>query len=202
MPEISEEELATLKASAEEANKLKSTNQRLLEESEKNKKKAQELDEKLKADEKAKAESEGDYKKLLDQERRDREAAEGKYKNIVSTSLNEKLKNEIYKVAPDVRNIDLVLKVNEHRDLLKLDEDQLTVSGAKEYIEKVREEHPYLFGKKKMPDDGDGKGGAGGNAGELTEENYRKELAAVSTRKEQLEVMKKYGKAVDNFIRR
>lgn len=202
MPEISEEELAKLKADAEEAAKLKSTNARLLEESEKNKKKAAEQEQKVLEAEKAKAEAEGDLSKQLELEKQERTKLAEKYKNTIGATMTEKLKNAVLSVAGDALDVDMILKVTEHKDLLKIDEDSLTVDGVKEFVEKVRESKPYLFGKKKMPSgNGDDKRkGAGGDDEELSEENYRKELAAVNTREEQRKVMKKYGKPIDSFM--
>lgn len=201
MPEISEEELKLLNEVKAEAEKLKATNSRLLEESEKNKKKAQQFEEEKLAAEKAKAEAEGDLSKQLELERLERQKIAEKYKNTIGLTLTEKLKNEVLKEAGAEADVEMILHVNKHKALLKLDEDTLTVEGVKEFVDKVREEKPHLFGKKKMPNDGDTRKPNGGDI-ELNEENYRKELASVSSRKEQIEVMKKYGKPIDNFIGR
>jgi len=206
MPEISEEELARLKADSEEKARLEATKKRLEEEANKTKKRAQDAEAKLSEAEKAKLEAEGNTKELLEKEKERARKLEEDLKNTRGTTLREKLKAEVSKVAKDAHNVDMLLKVSEHKDLLKLDEENLTVAGVEEFVSKARETHAYLFGSKHLPDYDNKKGGDDGKGGEgdpdnsmSDEEKYRAELKNVSSRKELAELRKKYGKELDNF---
>lgn len=198
MPEISQDELDKLKANAEEADKLKASNQRLLDESSKYKTRAQEAEGKLSVAEKAKLEAEGKTQELLDAERKEKLDLQNKYHERGKVALREKLRTEALKHAKDAHNIDMVLKVAEHKELLKLDEDSLTVEGVEEYVKKVRETNPYLFSKKRMDGHGDNTPPAKGDDDHKTDEQkYLDELNACTSRIEMNKVRRKYGKAVD-----
>ncbi len=207
MPEISEDELKAFQDAQEKAKALESTNARLLEESKKNKEKAEAAEGKISEAEKAKLEEEGKLNELLLQERKEKAELEEKVKLRTKTAMKEKVRTEVAKVAKDAHDIDMVLRVAEHKELLKLNEDELSVDGVEEYVTKVRETHAYLFGKKKMPEGegggkppGPGEEGHDPNAGKSDEEKFRAELKLVTSRAEQLKVYKKYGKPIDSFM--
>ena len=54
------------------------------------------------------------------------------------TTLEERLRTEVMIHAKDAHNIDRILSVKEHRSLLKLDEEALTIEGVKEFVEKEK----------------------------------------------------------------
>ena len=205
MPEISDDELKKLKDDAAKATTLESSNKRLLEESDKNKKRAQEAEGKLTDAEKKKLAEEGKTNELLLQSEKEKADLAEKLKLRTKQTVKEKVRTEVAKVAKDAHDIDMVLRVSEHKDLLKIDEDNLTVEGVDDYVKKVRESHSYLFGKKKMPIDGDGKppGSEGDPQDERTDDQkFIDELKTVTNRADQLKVYKKYGKPVDSFMQR
>ena len=203
MPEISDERLKELEEAAEKAKALEGTNARLLEESKKNKEKADEALNKISEAEKAKLEEEGKLNELLLQERKEKAELEEKFKGRTKAAMKEKVRSEVAKFAKDAHDVDMVLRVNEHKSLLKLNEDELSVEGVEEYVNKVRESHSYLFGKKRMPDgEGGGKPPADQdpNEGKSDDEKFIAELKNVRSRAEQVEVYKKYGKPLDSFM--
>ena len=109
-----------------------------------------------------------------------------------SKVLKEKLRTEISKHAKDAHDVDMILKVAEHRELLKIDKDSLGVEGSKEFVEKVRETHGYLFSKKDM-DPGDNKRRKGSEGSENSDEAYLEEIKACSSTIELNKIKKKYG---------
>lgn len=205
MPEISEEQLKELQAAAEKAKLLEASKSRLEEENSKIKARAQAAEGKLSDAEKAKLEEEGKYQDLLAKEREERKRLEEKYQLRGKSTLKEKLKAEVLKHAKDVHDVDMLLKVTDHKDLLKINEDELTVAGVEDFVGACRETHKFLFGNKKMPDYDNTKGGNGDddNGDDHTkddEQRYREEIAKCNTRKEYNEIRKKYGKPVDSYL--
>lgn len=203
MPEITEEQLEEFKKAAERAKNLESTKARLEDENSKIKKRAQDAETKLTAAEEAKLKEEGNLNDLLLLEQRKTAELLEKLDKRTKSVLSEKVRAEVAKHAKDAHDVDMLLRVKEHKDLLKIDEDKLEVNGVEEYVGKVRETHSFLFGGKRMPEYENKKGG-GSSVDEDDhtkddEQRYREELSKVSTRKEQVEVMKKYGKEVDSY---
>ena len=203
MPEISEEELEGLKAKAAaaedartKAEALAATNERLLNESKDKKESAGKWKEKAEALEKEKLEKEGNLSALLNKANEEILALKGKDEEKTSKLIREKLRADLGKHAKDAHDLDMVLKVSEHRDLLKIDADNLEVEGTKEFVEKVRETHGYLFAKKSM-DPGDNKKPPGDKPSGSSEDQYFSELRACNSRKELEAVRKKYGKIAD-----
>jgi len=197
MPEISEEELAKFKADSERATDLEASKKRLEDENGKYKTRAQDAEGKLSEAEKAKLAAEGNTQALLDKERAEKVVLQDQIKVSNKTTLREKLRTEVSKYAKDAHDVDMIIKVTEHKGLLKLDEEALTVEGVKEYVEKVRESHSYLFSKKRM-DGGDNKPPKGDEEEfKADDDKYLSELRSCSTRQQMNDVRKKYGKAVD-----
>jgi hypothetical protein len=197
MPEISEEELEKFKAAEQRATDLESSKKRLEDENAKYKTRAQDAEGKLSEAEKAKLEAEGNTQALLDAERAEKVKLQDKIATTNKATMREKLRNEVSKHAKDAHDVDMIIKVTEHKDLLKLDDEALTVDGVKEYVEKVRETHSYLFSKKRM-DGGDNTPPSGGKKEFKTEdEKYLSELRACSSRQQMDAVRKKYGKQID-----
>lgn len=206
MPEISEEELARLKADSEDKKALEASKTRLEEENAKIKKSRQEMETKLTDAEKSKLEEDGKINELLAQERKEKLELEEKYKNRGKATLKEKLRSEVSKFAKDAHDVDDLLSISskEVKELLKINEDELTVSGVEEFVKKARELKPHYFGTKRMGDDFNnkkpGKEEEDDDTTKSKEELYRAELKTVTTRKELLAVKKKYGKQVDSYL--
>jgi len=194
MPEISEEELNALKAKAEEADSLASTKRRLEDENSKIKTRAKEAEDKVSVAEKAKLTAEGKTQELLDIERAERAKSEEKYTGLKKVTLHEKLRTEVTKHAKNAHSVDMLLKVSEHKGLLKLDEENLTVDGAEEFVKACQESHSYMFAKDSL-DVGDNRPPKGDKTDFSTDsEKYLSELQACNTRTELEAVKKKYGK--------
>jgi hypothetical protein len=205
MPEISEEEFKRLKEDAEKAKALEASKQRLLEESDKYKKRAQEAENKLTEAEKKKLEEEGNLQDLLARERKEKEELLGKFKNTARMTLEEKLRNELQSKASDIIDIDDLMSARNNpalKPLLKLDEEKIGVAGVEEFLEKAREIKPHYFGKKQMPDMNNVRT-SGEDLDDSTtksdDERYREELKKVTTRKELVELKKKFGKSLDSY---
>lgn len=194
MPEITEEELSKLKEEAEKAKALASKAERLEEESKKFKTRAQEAEGKLSEAEKAKLEKEGKLEELLKAEREEKAKLSQTLEARTKGVLSEKLKAEVAKHAKDAHDVDMLLKVTEHKDLLSINEEELSVGGVEDFVKKVRETNSYLFKKKSL--DGLGDGDKPPKPTD-TEEEYFKALDACKSRKELEAVKKKFGK-LDN----
>jgi len=200
MPEISEEELAALKSKAssaeEKAKALESTNKRLLDESTDFKSKYQDSKAALDEAEKARLEKDGNLSELLNKANDEIKVLQDDNAAKTSKVFREKLKSEVSKHAKDAHDVDMILKVAEHRDLLKLDETNLTVEGTKEFVDKCRETHNFLFSKKTL-DPGDNNPPKKGADENLTDDqNYLADLKGCSTKIELDAVKKKYGKPI------
>lgn len=174
---------------------LEKTNQRLLDESNSWKSKARDYESKLDEDHRKKLEAEGKTKELVEAERKARLNAEDRLNQMTETVLSKDLRYEAIKHAKDAHDIDMVLKVSEHKELLKLDQDSLKVSGVKEFVDAVRNSHPYLFSKSKLPETEVNRPGTPDVAGQKNvTQNYIAELKNCKTQKELDAVRRKYGR--------
>lgn len=174
------------------AKALTTRNDRLEDESKKNKTRAQTAEDKILEGDKAKLEEQGKLEELLAVEREENKKLNTKLITRTSSVLKEKLRAEVANEAKDAHNVDRILGVTEHKDLLSINEDDLTVSGVKEFVSKVRESDPYLF-KKKSLDDTEDKKPKGDT--KTDDEKYYAELDAANSRKDMDAVRKKYGRA-------
>ena len=195
---MTEEEIAALQEKANRVDALEASKKRVEEEASKIKARAKEAEDKLKEAEVKELEAKGKTQELLDKERADRIALEEKLKARTTSALKEKLRTEVLKVAKDAHDVDMILKVSEHKQLLKLDEDSLGVEGVKEFVEAVRGSHSFLFGAKRM--DTTNNLPPGKKAEEefkSEEEKYLSELRGCETKKELNAIKKKYGKTIE-----
>lgn len=204
--ELSEEEYEKLKLEAEKAKAAEASKQRIIEESERYKKRAQDAEGKLTDAEKRKLEEEGKLNELLAQERKEKEELLQKYEGKSKKVMREKLRTELMKVAKDVIDVDDLLSIKdaEARGLLKLNEDEVEVGGVEEFVAKARELKPHYFGAKKMPEYNNRKTGDAEDEDHTKddEQRYLEELRAVTSRKELIAVKKKYGKPIDDYLNR
>lgn len=138
--------------------KLEATNRRLLEESKANKLKAQEYRQLIEKTETEALTKKEDYKQLLEKERQARIELEQKYKSVKLRNLDKTLDFELSKLAPDAYDINLV-KQSLPRDQIDAIEEgeDFQIVGAKESIEKLRVEKPFLFKPKSIPSQASGK---------------------------------------------
>lgn len=197
MPEITQEELDKFKADQQRATDLEASKTRLEEENGKYKTRAKDAEGKLSEAEKAKLAAEGNTQALLDVERAEKVKLQDRIKTSNSNVLREKLRTEVSKHAKDAHDVDMILKVTDHKDLLKLDEEALTVEGTKEFVEKCRETHKYLFSSKRMDGGGNLPPKNDDDDFKSDDEKYLSEIRGCSTRQQMNDIRKKYGKAVD-----
>jgi len=201
MPEITEEQLEQFKKDAENARNLEASKARLEDENSKIKKRAQDAETKLTDAETKKLEDEGKTNDLLLLEREKNTKLNETLTKRTKSVLSEKVRSEVAKYAKDAHDVDMVLRVTEHKPLLKINEEELTVAGVEDFVGKVRETHAFLFGNKRMPNYDNKKGGGDEDEdhNKSDEQRYQDDLSKVTSRKEQIEVMKKYGKEVDSY---
>lgn len=192
MPEITQEELDAFKAAQEKANALSSKVERLEGESKKYKTRAQEAEEKISNAEKAKLEEQGELEKLLQAEREENKKTKSQLEKTQKGVITEKLRTEALKHADDVHDVDMLLKISSHMELLKIDEENLDVSGMDDFVAKARESHGYLFKQTSGQQGPEGKPNIKGEP--EGDDAYYEALEKATTRKEMDEVRKKYGK--------
>ena len=198
MPEISEEELTKFKDDAAAKERLETSNKRLEGENTKYKTRAQDAESKVADAEKATLESQGKTQELLDIEKAARLKVEDKYKNRTKDVLREKMRNEAGKFAKGVHDVDMLLNISEHKDLLKTDEETLTITGMEDYVAKCRETHAFMFSKKSMGDTDNTKPGKGGDEEfKSDDEKYRAELKGCTTKLELDKIKRKYNKPIE-----
>jgi hypothetical protein len=199
MPEISEAELAEFRKAAEAVKGYENSKTRLEDENSKIKLRAKEAEEKLLDAEVKRLEADGKVNDLLALERVKSGALSEKLASRTKAVLSEKVKSEVSKYAKDAHDIDMLLKVAEHKALLTVDEESLSVSGAEDFVSKVRDTHGFLFNAKKMPDYNNKKTEDKEEDNKSSDEKYREELQGVTDRKQLAAVQKKYGKHVDSY---
>jgi len=182
---------------AEQIKNLTASKSRLESENSKVKTRAQEAEGKLTEAEKQKMEDEGKLQERLDLEKNEKLELQKKFEVQKSTVLTEKLKGALAKACPDAHgnSIDLMLNVKEHRALLKVDDDALTVDGVEDFVGKLRETHSFFFTKSKLPETEDKKPDGKGLDEPLSDiEKYSKELKACKSQTEMDAVMLKHGR--------
>lgn len=170
-------------------NALENTNSRLIDESKDFKTRAQNAESKISESEKLKLEEDGKFQELLTKEREKNSDLSKTLENRTQGVLREKLRSEVGRHAKDAHDIDMILKVGEHKDLLTINEDNLTVEGVESFVGKCRETHDYLFNKKIL-DDTETKRPKVDN--KTDDEKYFSELDACTSRKELDAVKLKY----------
>lgn len=136
-----------------EYEKSKATNDRLLEESRKNRERAKLADLEL---QKLSEESNGkekDISKILEAERKKIDKFASENKKLKAETLNSKIRASISKYAEDVIDLDDLLNQPKFGDILKkgIDVDELTVDDdvMKEYVDTVLKAKPHL---RKQPE--------------------------------------------------
>jgi len=196
--EMTEEEMkAALAEKEQELANLKGSNERLIGENSKYKSRAQEVETKLTEAQKLKLEDEGKLQERLDLEKKERQTIESKFNEQKNVVLTEKLKAGLAIACPDAhpKSIDLMLNVKEHRDLLKIDEDNLTVAGVNDFVGKLRETHNFFFTSEKLPETETRTPSGDTLDKPLSEaEQYSKELKNAKTQTELDAVRKKFGR--------
>ena len=123
MPEISEERLKELEENAQKVKELESSNSKLLDDIKKANESSNDLKNRLEKIESTKLEEDGKIKELLDKEKLKTAELEEKYKNRTKETLKEKVRNQVSIAAKDCLDVDMALQVTQHKDLIKIDEN-------------------------------------------------------------------------------
>lgn len=150
MPEevLSESEGTSEKSELE---MLKSSKDRILNESKEYKAKLKEASERLAALEKAKLEQDGNLQALLESERKKREEVEGKFSGLRKELLATKLKDTFARHAKDALDIDDLIANPITKTTVEFDTDSLDIDedSVKKAIDALREKKPHYFETKK-----------------------------------------------------
>lgn len=195
MSEKTAEELtAEIEALKAEKENLANSKRRVEEENAKVKKRAQEAESKLSDTEKKRLEEENKVHDLLKLEREEKTNLLSKYEGLKSKTLRTALKAEVAALAKDAHDVEDILRVVEAKDALKIDEENLVIEGAADFVTKVRELKPHLFAKKRISSNEDNPPNSENGKGETSEEAYQRELKAAKTQKDFDKVRAKYGK--------
>ena len=134
----------------EQLKKQIEANKRIADESKTWKSKFQDIKSHVDKLQEEKLQNEGKIQELLEMEKKRNQELLEEIRTERTQTVNQKLRTLVRELAPDAHNIDRVLSVVEHKDLLKLDPETKTVEGVAEFIAKVRETDPYLFSKGKL----------------------------------------------------
>lgn len=136
-----------------EIKKLKATNERLLEESRKNKEKYQQVAAEFEKISEETVGKEKDINKILEAERKKAERIANENKKLKAETLNSRIRSSISKFADDVIDLDDLLNQPKFGDILKrgIDVEELSVDEdvMKEYVETVLKAKPHL---RKQPE--------------------------------------------------
>lgn len=189
-PEEIEKMQKDLETERANAKALANKNDRLEEESRKNKTRAQTAEEEIEEAKKKKLQDDGKLEELLATERAEKLQLSQELKDRDNKIIKSNLRAEVMKYAKDAHSVERLLSVTEHKDLLKVNED-LTVEGGEAFVTKCRETDNFLFKKKSLDDTEDKKPNPNNNE---KGEGYLAELDACTSSKELNAVKQKYGK--------
>jgi hypothetical protein len=168
MPEISDEELAKLKANEESVKKLEEKNKELLAEKQAEAKKREDAEKLVKQKEEEELKAKNDYKTLFEKseaDRIDREAKEKERSEKLSKGAKlSKIQEELVKLGINGERIPHALRLVELEGV-KYDEATNAVTGADAAANKIKMSLPELFVKK------DKERTAGGESGEVVPES-------------------------------
>lgn len=125
---------------------MEKTNERLLEESKAWKQKYKGLNSEVEQKQRADLEKTENWKDLLEIEKNQKMELKNQLVDTRKAVLQKELNFKVAKVAGDAYNVDDVIS-SLPRDVLAIDEENLSVSGVSEAVNYVRENKPYLFQK-------------------------------------------------------
>lgn len=114
-------------------------NERLLAESKKYKKAAQEYKSQLEAAQNAKLQEEAKFKELW-------QKSEEKYQGLYKSLVKEKIKTAVTEKASKAGAVDVeaVMKLG-NPELLQVEDETLEVHGVESFVEELKKQKPYLF---------------------------------------------------------
>lgn len=126
---------------------LEQTNQRILDESKQYKNKYRSLRDEVESKEKQKLEESENWKELLDREKNEKSQLAEMVKTYKSKTLKQNINFEVARLAPNAFDINDVIN-NLPKDMLQIDEENLSVKGIDAAVNYVKEKKPFLFNTK------------------------------------------------------
>lgn len=138
-----------------ELNKLRSTNERLLNESKQyktRKTEVEELKEKLNMYETKKLEEEGNFQEMLRREQEEKSRLQARLKQQSNEILKGNIFNSVANVAKDAHDISDLLAQSDYANMIEVDEESLKPQreSVEKFVSSLREQKPYLFKGKKV----------------------------------------------------
>ena len=146
-PELTVE---TFKALQDELDVEKGKSKRLLGESFENSKKYKDLRDTVDADRKKQLEEKEDWKSRFELEKLEHDETKQKHSLTKKQVLQKDLDFEVSRYATDAHDVKDVIN-NLNKKSLVIDEADLSVSGIKEEVVRLRTEKPFLFKQNSMP---------------------------------------------------
>lgn len=141
------EEVVDVAAIKAEVDKLKSTNERLLAESKDYKTKYSALKTTVEEKTKEKLEKDEDWKSLLEQERDAKSNLANEMLKLKKQTLRKTLDFEVARYAKDAYEVEDIINSLD-KDSIKIDEENLSITGVEEAINNLRNKKSYLFKKE------------------------------------------------------
>lgn len=136
-------------------NQLKSTNERLLNESKQyktRKSEVEELQSQLKEYETKKLEEQGNWQEMLKREQEEKSQLQARLQKQQNEILKGNVYNAVANVAKDAHDISDLLAQSEYANTIEVDEDSLKPSqeSIDTFVNSLREKKPYLFRPQKV----------------------------------------------------
>jgi hypothetical protein len=149
-PEIKSEQELNPILLKEELDRIKQTNERLLQESKEYKNKYSSLKTSIDGETKKKLEDEKDWKTLLEKERTSNSELSENLIKMKKQTLRKALDFEVAKYAKDAYDVEDVI-ASLDKESIKIDEDNLAILGVEEAVNALRTKKNYLFNSNKKP---------------------------------------------------
>ncbi len=147
-PEVTMEQVLERMAALEESNvQLKEVNASLYSESKARKQKLKDYKTTVESERETQLEDDKNWKDLLQIEKAKRLENESELKNTRKTVLQKELNFKVASMAKDAHDVsDIIASLP--KDLISIDEDNLSIAGVSEAVNHVRESKPWLFVKE------------------------------------------------------
>lgn len=147
------QKIPTLEELADTVKQLQSTNNRLLDENKKYKERAKRVESEYEKVVEETTGKEKDVNKIIEAERKKADKIAAENKRLKTETLNSRIRAVVGKYASDVNDLDDLLNQPKYGEILKrgIDVEELSVDedAAKEFVETVLKEKPYL---RKQPE--------------------------------------------------
>ena len=140
-PMTPELDVSTLMARLE---KLESTNARILEESKSHKSKYQGLKSSVEEKEKAQLTENEQWKELLEMEKNKSSEFESRLRDQSKMTLKKEINFKVATLAGDAHDVNDIISALP-KDLISINEEELSVNGIDEAVNSVRDSKPWLF---------------------------------------------------------